>query len=415
MDQPRADIEPVAKTIAASPSTTWPITLSGFCAILVGIGLARFAYSPLIPALIGAGWFSAGETAYLGAANLAGYLAGALLAARLADAAGTPATLRWMMLLAVATFIASAFPLDFWWYTGWRFAAGLAGGVLMVLAPSAVLTHIPQTRHGFAGGIIFAGVGLGIVLSGTLVPPLLLIGLEVTWFALAALAFLLAMLALPGWRRLTGDPQSPPAGQPRMSLRADRRLVAILLVYALCAVGLVPHMVFLVDFVARGLDRGIAEGALVWVVFGAGAMLGPMLIGHLADRAGFRRMLQLGLLVLTLGVGLIAVVSDLWALILSSLLAGAFVPGTVTLVLGRVRELLAGAPQRQRAAWGYATIAFSVGQAAAAYLYAYVYASTGSALVLFALGAGALAAALVVDIAGDRQSASSKAHSPQGE
>src|SRR5690348_16357662 len=58
--------------------------LAGLCASLVGIGLARFAYTPLIPALIDARWFLPGEAAYLGAANLAGYLAGALLAGRLA-------------------------------------------------------------------------------------------------------------------------------------------------------------------------------------------------------------------------------------------------------------------------------------------------------------------------------------------
>ena len=56
-------------------------TLAGLCAVLVGIGLARFAYTPLIPALIAAQWFTAAEAAYLGAANLAGYLAGALLGA----------------------------------------------------------------------------------------------------------------------------------------------------------------------------------------------------------------------------------------------------------------------------------------------------------------------------------------------
>jgi len=36
------------------------------------LGLARFAYTPLIPALIAAKWFSPAEAVYLGAANLAG-------------------------------------------------------------------------------------------------------------------------------------------------------------------------------------------------------------------------------------------------------------------------------------------------------------------------------------------------------
>ena len=56
--------------------------LAGLAASLVGVGLARFAYTPLIPALIAVGWFSPADAAYLGAANLIGYLAGALLASR---------------------------------------------------------------------------------------------------------------------------------------------------------------------------------------------------------------------------------------------------------------------------------------------------------------------------------------------
>ena len=52
--------------------------VAGLCATLVGIGFARFAYTPLLPALVEAGWFSPPEAAYLGAANLIGYLVGAV-------------------------------------------------------------------------------------------------------------------------------------------------------------------------------------------------------------------------------------------------------------------------------------------------------------------------------------------------
>src|SRR5271156_5684062 len=79
-------------------------TLAGLNAILVGIGLARFAYTPLIPAVIGAGWFAPSQAAYLGAANLAGYLAGALFARRMAARRPAATVLRAMMLLATAGF-----------------------------------------------------------------------------------------------------------------------------------------------------------------------------------------------------------------------------------------------------------------------------------------------------------------------
>ena len=52
---------------------------AGLCASLVAIGLARFAYTPLIPPLIQAHWFTSSQAVTLGAANFAGYLAGALL------------------------------------------------------------------------------------------------------------------------------------------------------------------------------------------------------------------------------------------------------------------------------------------------------------------------------------------------
>src|SRR3712207_4578725 len=81
-----------------SVPTPWPAVLAALAANLVGVGLGRFAYAPLVPALITEGWFSASAAAYLGAANLAGYLAGALLAPRIPSVANTDAVLRGMML-----------------------------------------------------------------------------------------------------------------------------------------------------------------------------------------------------------------------------------------------------------------------------------------------------------------------------
>ena len=57
----------------------WRGAIAALCALLVRIGLARFAYTPLLPALVDGNWFSASQATYLGAANSAGYLAGAVL------------------------------------------------------------------------------------------------------------------------------------------------------------------------------------------------------------------------------------------------------------------------------------------------------------------------------------------------
>ncbi len=381
----------------------WRATLAGFGAILVGIGLARFAYTPLLPALIQAGWFAASAAAYLGAANLAGYLAGALLAQALAARLPLAPLLRAMMVSVAAAFIGCAFPLSFAWYFLWRFASGFAGGALMALAAPAVLALVPPARRGLAGGIIFTGVGLGIIASGTLVPLLLRADLRETWLGLGAISLLLTALAWRGWPAESPDPGYSPGrlarirapGAPAMpGLGLQAR--ALLPAYGLIAVGLVPHMVFLVDFVARGLGRGLTIGAFYWILFGLGACLGPVAAGSIADRVGFAATLRLSLLVQSAAVAVPARTGSAPAVALSSLVVGAFVPGVVVLVLGRLNEL--AAPERRRAAWGWATTAFAIGQAGAAYGFAFLLARGADFATLFLLGAGAFVGALLIDL-----------------
>ncbi len=373
----------------------WRAALAGLCAILVGIGLARFAYTPLIPALIEGGWFTPSQAAYLGAANLAGYLAGALVARPLAARVSAPLVLRAMMLLATATFFACAVPLSFSWFFIWRFASGLSGGILMVLAAPTVLSCIPSSRRGLAGGVIFTGVGLGIAASGTLVPPMLRWGLFETWIALGALASVLTIAAWGGWPEERARPEPVRRRRPPSS----PALKALYVQYALIAAGLVPHMVFLVDFLARGLGRGLDDGARHWVLFGLGAMAGPVLAGYLGDRIGFGLALRLALVVQAISVGWLAVTDNPSVLIVSSIVVCAFVPGIVSLVLGRVHELVPNDPGGQQAAWSLTTMAFALGQAGAAYGFSFLFEHTGGYNLLFALGAGALVLALALDLA----------------
>lgn len=374
--------------------------LSAFCANLIGIGLARFAYTPLLPAIVGDRWFEPSTAAYLGAANLAGYLAGALLGRPLSARASTVMTLRTMMLLASAAFFACGYPVGFVWFFAWRFAAGFAGGALMVLAAPTVLLHVPPSRRGFAGGAIFMGVGAGVAASGTLVPYLLQYGLRETWFGLGALSLLLSAIAWNRWPH-----EGRPAPMPTEQAQPPRPLPlrALYLEYALNAAGWVPHMIFLVDFIARGLGDGVQIGARYWVLFGLGATGGPLLAGYLADRTGFGTALRWAFLLEAAAVAIPAGPVGEIGLAASSIVVGAFVTGTVPLVIGRIGELL-HEPAKQKLAWSKATVFFALFQAAAAYGLSFVFSrSGGNYRVLFLIGASAMVLALAIDlVAGGR-------------
>jgi predicted MFS family arabinose efflux permease len=381
----------------ARHAPVWRGVLSAFCASLIGIGLARFAYSPLLPAIVGAHWFEPATAAYLGAANLAGYLAGALLGRPISTRVRVVTVLRASIVRATLAFFACAFPLNFAWFFAWRFASGLAGGAVMVLAAPTVLPSISPSRRGLAGGAIFMGVGAGIVALGTLVPLLLQLGVSAAWFGLGALSLLLMVIGWSGWPSATQAPAPVPARKlatPRLPA-----LRSLYVVYALNAAGWVPHMIFLVDFVARGMGKGVQVGSEFWVLFGIAATIGPLAAGRLADRIGFGPTLRLAFLLEAGAVAIPAFGLGWISLILSSVIVGSFVTGTVPLVLGRISELLPHHVEQQKAAWSFATVGFALMQAAAAYGFSYVFARNGGDYrPLFLIGSAAMVAALALDI-----------------
>lgn len=299
------------------------------------------------------------------------------------------------MAAAALAFVASGAPISFEWLLGWRVLAGVAGGALMVLAAPLAMSVVPTHRRGTMSGVIFAGVGVGVLLSSTLVPLLAPAGPAVSWILLGILCLLATVLAWSGWpdasktERDTG-PDLKGQAQP------GAPVVTVCLAYGLAAVGLVPHMVFLVDFVARDLRLGVAMGGVFWSLFGVGALVGPVAAGRLADSIGSGWALRLALLVQVPIVALPAL-SPFWPLLaVSSAVSGAAVSGIVTLTSVRMRELVVH-PQQRTSSWSLATLAFAVGQAVGGYAFSALFAASGGAYGnLFFLGAAAFAAASAV-------------------
>lgn len=383
-------------TSSTPRSAIWLPIFAGLCASLVSIGLARFAYTPLIPSLIQAHWFSTSDVVYLGAANLVGYLIGALVGHPLARRTSNKTALRLMMLAVTLSFFACGFPLSVSWFFGWRLLSGIAGGAIMVLVAATVLPHVPVTRGGLASGAIFLGIGLGIAGSGTIVPPLLSLGLQNTWFGLGLIALVLTAASWFGWPS-AAHPATVMPSDEEFSAPTDPRVYLLFAQYAFMAAGLVPAMVFLVDYVARGLGAGSHVGALIWVMYGIGAIIGPVSYGFLADKLGARLSIRLVLVVQALAVGLLSISSSFTALALLAVILGSFPPGIVPLALARVHELI---PQHhpQQIAWSRATVSFATFQAIAGFAYSALFnASGGHHGLLFIIAAGAIVVALLLE------------------
>lgn len=360
------------------------IAFAGLAATLVGNGLGRFAYTPLNPALIAAGWFSLDSIVYFAAANLAGYFVGALLARRISILVGTVVAMRAAMVLTTVGLGACAWPLGTAWYFWWRLLAGATGGILMVLAAPVVLAETPPALRGRASGIVFTGVGLGMAMSGTIVPALAREGLTTVWLTLAGTAGLMTIYL---WYAVPSQPvrtSTSTAEMPRLPLPVALLIIA----YGFDALGFIPHTVFWVDYIARGLGDGLAAGGSYWIVFGISAAVGPYLMGVLADRVGFGMAYILAMSAKAVGVMLPLLSTTPTMLAISSITVGALVSGTTTLCSGWTAEQAGVVHHRQ--VWGWMTSAFALTQAAGGWGFSFLFTETGSYPLLFVVGASTL-------------------------
>lgn len=362
--------------------------LAGGVCTLLGIGMARFAYTPLIPALVEADWFTTHAAAYLGAINLLGYLIGAATAHRATLVFSVRAVLGVCLAVTAASFFACALDWGVVWYGFWRLACGVTGAMLVVVGAPAALSRVSPGERARTGALVFTGIGLGVAASGTLVPWLAGVGVAMTWLALAIVASALALWSWRAvWRDLAPLPETRGDGQNGVTLPMAA-IMLVIVAYGLDAIGFVPHTLFWVDYIARELGDGLAVGSGYWVVFGVGAMCGPVVAGVLAARMNFRPALTLALAVKAVAVALPLVSSGVPALTLSSFFVGMLVPGTVTLTSGSIAAL--ATPARQQQLWGWATLSFALAQAVAAYGMSWGYERLGSYLPLFGFAFAAL-------------------------
>lgn len=382
---------------ASSNRSLWYGAFAGFAALLLGIGLGRFGYPPLIPVLVQQHWFNASQADYLAATNLAGYVIGAYLAGKLRLRMPAGQTIRITMLVAVASFIACVRPWGFSWFFFWRLAVGIAAGFLMVFAPPTVLARTPVEHRGRVGGIIFTGVGTGIALAGTIIPILARRGLAATWASLGIAGLILALAAWPYWKKSaeTDLDLARMAFAGSAGARLTRPIVVLMAIYCATAIAFVPHTVFWVDFIARGLGRGLASGGRFWILIGFSAAAGPVITGIAADRFGFRRGLHWSLVAEAIAVGLPVLFTGPWSLALSSIGLGSMALGITALTAGRVSELVPISEQKQ--VWGWMTVAFSIAYAGSAWFLSFLFARVASYKLLFGIGCAVLILGVILN------------------
>jgi len=345
---------PARPTPPALPAV-WPLCIAGLLALAVAMGIGRFAFTPLLPLMQREGLIDDGGGAALAAANYLGYLLGALTAAALA---GRPLRLVLAGLLATAAVTAGA--AAFATLGPWlvlRFVAGVLSAWVMVGVSSWVLGELARAGRASLGGVVFAGVGVGICAAGLLAWARPADGSAALWAWLGLLALLasavVAWCARAAATAGAGALSAAPAPVPRGS-------TGLVVCYGLLGFGYILPATYL-PALARELVDDPQRFGLAWPLFGLAAAVSTLL----AARA-LRRWRQLDVwaachLLLALGCALPLVGGSLTLIALAALaVGGSFMVATMA-GLQQARRL---APERPAALLARMTAAFALGQIA---------------------------------------------------
>jgi len=371
----------------------WP-GLAGMAAVLVGHGIGRFAFVALLPGVVMSEWFTEAAAGYLQSSTLLGYLVGGFTAHRVSERIGSHRVIRFSMLAVAAAYLSCFSPFSYTWFLIARFVVGLAGAWLIIVCPAFIFNRTQVQYKSKISGMIFAGIGVGTVLSGIIVPALMGFDLGTTWVGLGLAALGFTLVTWFYWRpdTLQAEQAAQTESDTDFQLWQDRQVgwavVLLLFAYALDATGYLPHSIYWVNFIVHELDMSIAEGSFYWSLFGAGAIVGPFLMTRIADAIGTNMTLTLAFVAKAFAVFLPDFSHAHWSLVLSSLLVGGLTTSTVALFSTVALEVVGKSHHKQ--VWGWMTTAFALAQAAMGYAMVYLFNMTMDYSVLFYVGGGAL-------------------------
>ena len=402
------------------------IALGGGGGMFLGMGLGRFSYSAMVPALVSIGGLSPVEAGRVGMANLMAFTFGAFISVWLLKLVRRRVLLRCAAVLALLGLAGSIYPGGFLWLAACRGVAGVATGLIMVHSLALIAETAPAASRPVAASFVFAGVGLGILSSGVFVPMLLQFGLLEAWAGLALIGLAALLIAFWGWqpapestagcevgnRRPKQEtagcevgnrrPKQETAGCEVGNQRPDRSirgvaLIGLVLAHVLFGFGIVPHTLYWVDFLARDLSLGIPTGGMHWSIVGLFAILGPPLLAVLARLVGTPVALVLSLLAVGAGIAMPHFWPATVLLVASSVLFGAQ-PGLSSLMAARARDLgrQSEMPRIMRAM----ILASSTGGFLGGLVFPWAYGVLGNASDLFLIGGLALGFAAVAALPG---------------
>ncbi|WP_307878507.1 MFS transporter [Acinetobacter seifertii] len=337
-------------------TTLYRMSLLIFLATCLGIGVFRFSYTALMPIMIVQYGWTHDFASFLGSANLLGYLLGALLALFSIKEKSIPILILSSAVVGSLSLLCCTFiHMPLVWFVFWRTISGIAGGLLMILAPSFAMKNIAMSQRLKVNFLGFSGIGVG-VLSATIIIPLLKnMPVQYVWSMFAALSIFGSLVL---FQLLKHQPQQSvqTTSQTPQSIKHSRLGLVIIIAYMCSAFAYIPHSLFWMDYLSGTLHFPLQQRNLFWVLYGIGSCIGAFVAYCLSRFTGYLQAIKWLYGIYCIAVALPFFSHAISLLALSSFLTGLLTPATVFISSYSLLQIY---EQRYQKLWSLATIGFA--------------------------------------------------------
>ena len=290
----------------------WIVVLAGTLTIVAALGLGRFSLGMLLPSMGSDLGLSYSRMGFVGTGNFLGYLIGVLISSRLVKRFDYRAVINNGLFLVGFSMIVVGRASGFWLVLFAFFFTGIGSGLANVPVMGLVSQWFGATLRGRAAGIMVSGIGLGIMITGLLIPSINNWagpgqGWRINWMILGVLVLAIAVLCSFVIRnrpsemglQLVEKAGAKEAGKPSGScgeppvLARKRTLFHLGSIYFCFGFSVVIYVTFVITSLIN--DHGFSEAVAgrFWVWFGFLGMFSGPIFGSLSDLAGRARTLAL--------------------------------------------------------------------------------------------------------------------------
>ncbi|MGP9545655.1 MFS transporter [Psychrobacter sp. AOP7-B1-25] len=366
----------------------WIVAATGSVAMFCGLGLGRFAFGMLLPSMSSSLGLSYTQSGLLGFANLIGYLVAVMLSPLVLPRLGTRNTATINLVLIAISMLGMAFTTNFPMLCALYVLTGIGSGGV-VLPMMSVMSHwfFPSHR-GLALGLVMAGPGFGIILSGFVVPRLLpissLLSWQTGWLIFSVINIAVAWLTFMLIRNHPNDVSQDPFGRtPTLPVKNNQKLersnikllVHLGIIFAIYGATYMVYVTFIVTSMVSSYQLNEATAGEIWAWIGLLSMFSGILFGWISDHIGRRLGLALAFFFLAIAYLLVGLTD--WSLgLYSSIILFGLVVWSVPVIMSASAGDYFG-PAAAASALAALTFAFSGGQALGPVVAGYLAEITG--------------------------------------